>query len=156
MIALLRIIFFPLFKLLFEPELSCLYKSPSTTSYPPCPRCVSSHSTKNGSVYNGKPKRICKDCNRQFVINPTKKTVPTETKQLIDRLLLERISLRGVARVTEVSWSWLQNYVNDKLRSVPLRISITAKIKGKLTIECDELWSLVFGIIHFYFLFFCL
>jgi len=145
MIALLRIIFFPLFKLLFEPELSCLHNPPSTTSYPPCPQCGSYHSIKNGSVHNGKPKRICKDCNRQFVINPTKKTVPTETKQLIDRLLLERISLRGVARVTEVSWSWLQNYVNDKLRSVPRQISITAKIKGKLTIECDELWSFVFS-----------
>ena len=47
--------------------------------------------------------------------------------------------------MTEVSWSWLQNYVNDKLRSVPRQISITAKIKGKLTIECDELWSFVFS-----------
>jgi transposase-like protein len=148
MIALLRIIFFPLFKLLFEPELSCLHNPPSTTSYPPCPQCGSYHSIKNGSVHNGKPKRICKDCNRQFVINPTKKTVPTETKQLIDRLLLERISLRGVARVTEVSWSWLQNYVNDKLRSVPRQISITAKIKGGSDLDvvvkaqCFVSWAL--------------
>ena len=83
MIALLRIIFFPLFKLLFEPELSCLHNPPSTTSYPPCPRCGSYHSIKNGSVHNGKPKRICKDCNRQFVINPTKKTVPPPSVWLI-------------------------------------------------------------------------
>ncbi|MCA2526215.1 MAG: IS1 family transposase, partial [Microcystis sp. M61BS1] len=46
------------------------------------------------------------DCGRQFVINPTNKTVSDETKQLIDKLLLERISLRGIARVTGVSWSW--------------------------------------------------
>jgi transposase-like protein len=51
-------------------------------------------------------------CGRQFVINLTNKTVSDETKQLIDKLLLERISLRGIARVTGVSWSWLQNYVN--------------------------------------------
>ena len=54
------------------------------------------------------------------MINPTNKTVSDETKQLIDKLLLERISWRGIARVTGVSWSWLQNYVNNKLASVPL------------------------------------
>ncbi|MCA2631681.1 MAG: IS1 family transposase, partial [Microcystis sp. M20BS1] len=47
---------------------------------------------KNGSIHNGKPKRQCKECGRQFVINPTNKTVSDETKQLIDKLLLERIS----------------------------------------------------------------
>ncbi len=57
----------------------------------------------------------------QFVINPTNKTVSDETKQLIDKLLLERISLRGIARVTGVSWSWLQNYVNNKLAAVPVK-----------------------------------
>jgi len=31
------------------------------------------------------------------VINPTNKTVSDETKQLIDKLLLERISLRGIS-----------------------------------------------------------
>ena len=51
------------------------------------------------------------------MINPTNKTVSDETKQLIDKLLLERISLRVIARVTGVSWSWLQNYVNSKYLS---------------------------------------
>ncbi len=31
-------------------------------------------------------------CGQPFVINPTHKTVSDETKQLIDQLLLERIS----------------------------------------------------------------
>ncbi|BCU12608.1 hypothetical protein MAN88_31720 [Microcystis aeruginosa] len=57
------------------------------------------------------------------MINPTNKTVSDETKQLIDKLLLERISLRGIARVTGVSWSWLQNYVNNKLAAVPRQIT---------------------------------
>ena len=55
------------------------------------------------------------------MINPTNKTVSDETKQLIDKLLLERISLRVIARVTGVSWSWLQNYVNNKLAAVPVK-----------------------------------
>ena len=77
-----------------------------------CPVCGSQHLIKNGSAHNGKPKYQCKSCGRQFVVNPTKTNVSKEIKQLIDRLLLERISLRGIARVTQVSWSWLQDYVN--------------------------------------------
>jgi hypothetical protein len=79
------------------------------------------------------------------VINPTNKTVSDETKQLIDKLLLERIFLRGIARVTGVSWSWLQNYVNNKLAAVPRQIKVLDKPKGKLVIECDEMWSFVFS-----------
>jgi hypothetical protein len=59
--------------------------------------------------------------------------------------LLERISLRGIARVTGVSWSWLQNYVNNKLAAVPRQIKVSDKPKGKLVRECDEMWSLVFS-----------
>lgn len=70
-----------------------------------CPACSSRHLIKNGSVHSGKSKHQCKNCGRQFVDNPTKTTISSETKQLIDRLLLERISLRGIARVTQVSWS---------------------------------------------------
>jgi hypothetical protein len=79
------------------------------------------------------------------VINPTNKTVSDETKQLIDKLLLKRIYLRGIARVTGVSWSWLQNYVNNKLAAVPRQIKVSDKQKGKLVIECDEMWSFVFS-----------
>ena len=37
------------------------------------------------------------------MINNTKKTVTKAQKDLIDKLLLERISLRGIARVVGVS-----------------------------------------------------
>ncbi|MDV2996942.1 MAG: hypothetical protein N4J56_006647 [Chroococcidiopsis sp. SAG 2025] len=62
---------------------------------------------------------------------------------MIDRLLLERISLRGIARVTQVSWSWLQDYVNQKLARTPRQIKVSEKSTGELTIECDEMWSFV-------------
>nr|WP_232023870.1 hypothetical protein [Microcystis viridis] len=96
-------------------------------------------------MHNGKPKRQGKECGQPLVINPTNKTVSDETKQLIDKLLLERISLRGIARVTGVSWSWLQNYVNNKLAAVPRQIKVSDKPKGKLVRECDEMWSWVFS-----------
>ena len=81
----------------------------SETSLIPCPKCGSYHTIKNGSTHNGKPKRQCKDCGRQFVINPTNKTVSDETKKLIDLLLLSANLAaltrpwRGIARVTGVS-----------------------------------------------------
>ena len=108
-----------------------------------CPACGSRHLIKNGSVHNGKPKYLCKSCGRQFVINPTKTTVSQSIKRLIDRLLLERISLRGIARATQVSRSWLQDYVNQKLARTPRQLKVSGKLPGRLTIECDELWSFV-------------
>jgi len=108
-----------------------------------CPTCGSEHLIKNGSVHNGKQKYQCKTCGHQFVVNPTKTTVSPEIKQLIDRLLLERISLRGIARVTQVSWSWLQDYVNPQLAQTPRQVKASGKPLGKLTIECDEMWSFV-------------
>lgn len=116
-----------------------------TQAKPPCPRCGSHHPIKNGSTHNGQPKCQCNDCGRQFIINPSKQPISEETKQLIDKLLYERISLRGIARVTGVSWSWLQNYVNNNLADVPRQVKVSAKPKGKLTIEGDEMWSFVFS-----------
>ncbi len=108
-----------------------------------CPNCSSGQLIKNGSVHHSKPKHQCKSCGRQFVVNPTKTTVSKEIKQFIDRLLLERISLRGIARVTQVSWSWLQDYVNQKLAHTPRQIGVSGTSLGRLTIECDEMWSFV-------------
>ncbi len=65
-----------------------------------CPRCDSINIVKNGSIHNGKKKFKCKDCGRQFVKNPAKKQINKATKELIDRLLLERVALAGIARVT--------------------------------------------------------
>jgi hypothetical protein len=61
----------------------------------------------------------------------------------IDKLLLERIPLACIARITGVSERWLQKYVNDKYDNVPQRVIVSQKSKGRLTIECDEVWSFV-------------
>lgn len=108
-----------------------------------CPHCGSEHLIKNGNIHNEKPKHACKDRGKQFVDKPQNIKVSLATKQLIDKLLLERISLRGSVRVTGVSWDWLQQYVNHKMNSVPRQIKVSAKSEGRLTLECDELWSFV-------------
>lgn len=108
-----------------------------------CPNCQSQEIIKNGSLTNGKPKYKCKSCGRQFVENPQKYPISEETKALIDKMLLERESLAGIVRVTGVSARWLQDYVNDKYENIPKQVKVSKKSKGRLTIECDELWSFV-------------
>jgi insertion element IS1 protein InsB len=85
---------------------------------PNCRRCGSSHVIKNGHIHNGKAKFACQDCGRQFVENPAWEPISAETKALIDKLLLERLSLAGIVRATGVSARWLQYYVNAKYQAV--------------------------------------
>lgn len=89
-----------------------------SSAQPKCPKCGSEHTVKNGKIHNEKRKYKCQICGRQFVENPTNKVIDAQTKELIDKLLLERISLAGIARVTGVSKKWLQDYVNDKYASI--------------------------------------
>ena len=45
----------------------------------------------------------CRECRRQFVLNPTWKAITKEQEELMSRMLLERISQAGIARVLQVS-----------------------------------------------------
>lgn len=94
-----------------------------------CPYCYSSNCVKNGSNSVGTQKFLCKSCRRQFVENPIQTRIPDYKKELIDKLLLERISLAGIARAMEVSERWLQNYVNEKYKSVPQELDVVVKKK---------------------------
>ena len=137
----LTFLFFLINLSLKKKQVSDQHIHPEPKDLVPCPHCGSDHTIKNGSIHNGKPKCQCNDCGRQFVTKPVKHSVSPEKKQLIDKLLLERISLRGIVRVTSVSLSWLQNYVNHKFAYIPQRIKVSGKSKGRLTVECDEMWS---------------
>ena len=94
-----------------------------------CPKCGSTHIKKNGSIHNKKKKYQCNSCRRQFVEDPQNKIITDETKSLIDMLLLERLSLAGIARVAKVSEDWLQGYVNQKYATVPRTVTVMDKPK---------------------------
>lgn len=95
-----------------------------------CPNCSSLRTVKNGRIHNGKQRFKCHKCGRQFVEHPQKKVIARATRELIDRLLLERISLAGIARAAQVSEQWLQTYVNEKYAQVPRSVQVTPKKKG--------------------------
>jgi len=102
MTNIFAILFFTLTQLIVEQQLVEKYRPSKTNLKQPYPSCGSLRTIKNGSTHNGKSKCQCNQCGRQFVVNPSQKTVSEETKQLIDMLLLERIPLRGIERVTGV------------------------------------------------------
>ncbi len=64
-----------------------------------CPACDCTNIKKNGHIHTGKQNHQCNECGRQFVQNSTQKRISDMEKELIGRLLLERISLRGICRV---------------------------------------------------------
>ena len=83
---------------------------------PPCPRCSSAHVVRNGRLRSGSPQLLCRGCGRRFVAAPKSQPVSDARKDLVRRLLRERMSLRGIARATGLSRSWLQGFVNALYR----------------------------------------
>ncbi len=92
-----------------------------------CPSCGAQAIVKNGRIHNGKQNNKCNSCGRQFVEDPQQKRIDPDTKALIDKLLLEKIPLAGIARVCDVSESWLQDYVNRIYQAVPRQVKVSPK-----------------------------
>lgn len=95
-----------------------------------CPTCDSSNVVKNGKIHNGKQNHKCTDCGRQCVENPQQKQIGEDTKRLIDKWLLEKIPLAGIACLAEVSEVWLQHYVNAKHAQVERQVTVSAQKKA--------------------------
>ncbi len=82
-----------------------------TETRPNCPSGYSESVVKNGKTRHGKQNYKCRDCGRQFVENPQWQRVLDRIqpmKSLLERLLLEKIPLAGIARVLKLSERWLQ------------------------------------------------
>jgi len=67
--------------------------------------------------------------NRQFVENPQWQKVSEriyDNHELLERLLLEKIPLVGIARVLKISERWLQSYVNHKYENVAQQVEVSS------------------------------
>lgn len=84
-----------------------------------CPHCHSPRVRKNGHTHYGKQNHQCTACSRQFVESGPDWFVSESDKKLIDKLLLERISLMGICRVCDVSLPWLLKYLKGVYESLP-------------------------------------
>lgn len=68
-----------------------------------CPKCDSAQIVKYGRTHDGKQRFRCQDCKRQFVEHPSRQPTDAATRDLIEKLLNERLALAAIARVTGVS-----------------------------------------------------
>ena len=84
-----------------------------------CPVCESLEIKKNGHTFYGKQNYQCKSCGCQFVENGRDWFESESDKELINNLLLERISLGGICRVCNVSKSWLLLYIKELYGQLP-------------------------------------
>ena len=73
----------------------------------------------------------------QFIEKPQKKQITSEQKQRVKKLLLERISLRGITRSLGISMTWLQRFINKLYRSVPFEL----KVREVFDIFYTDLWE---------------
>jgi len=77
-----------------------------------CPHCHSSNFVQNGFTCYRKQNYRCHHCKRQFVGRDLKQgQVKESNPAMLSKLLLERMSLRGIARVLERSLNWVYRYV---------------------------------------------
>lgn len=80
-----------------------------------CPKCGSSNTQKNGHTYRKKQKYQCNSCKYPFTKHSQPKKMSAKTKEIIDKWLLEKISLGGIVRILTVSESGLpENEKYDK------------------------------------------
>jgi len=93
-----------------------------------CPRCGSRQYKRNGHIHRGKQNHRCKAYDRAFVLLPETHSITDEQRALIERLLLERILLRGICRVVGVGLRWLLHFMVERFAAAPdhLYVQLTA------------------------------
>lgn len=109
-----------------------------------CPHCQSIKIVKNGKTYYGKQNYKCRSCKREAV--ERKAASNLETEALLKRLLLERLSLRAIARVLQVSLGWLIPRIQQLWQQVPENLPVGNLEQAELVLYCleaDEMWSYV-------------
>jgi insertion element IS1 protein InsB len=114
-----------------------------------CLQCQSSRFKKNGHVHNGKQNHYCHDCRRQFVQRFEQYRIAEDKRALIERLLVERISLRGIRRAVGVGLKWLLGFLVDCVEALPDHLHVQpVTCQGnvmirRLEVEADEMSSFV-------------
>ncbi len=101
-----------------------------------CPNCGSKEVSRNGQTRHRKQNYKCRECGSQFVLNPAGKAITKEQQELMSRMLLERISQAGIARVLQISEDTVQRYVNAA--SVVEKKQVEVSAKPRRAPECSD------------------
>jgi len=112
-----------------------------------CPQCGSRQYKRNARIHTGNQNPKGKDCGRAFGLVPETPIITKEQRAVIERLLLERSSLRGICRAIGGGLRWLLYFVVERFNAAPddLYVQPTAGTQGvslpRLEAEVDKLWS---------------
>ena len=114
-----------------------------------CPNCASTRYKKNGHTRHGKQNHFCKSCERQFSAGANPHLISDERRTLVENLLRERLSLRGICRAVGVSLGWLLHFMVERFAACPDHLNVRLPTSPsnvliyKLEAEADEMWSFV-------------
>jgi insertion element IS1 protein InsB len=114
-----------------------------------CPQCKSPKYKKNGHIHTGKQNHQCQNCGRQFVQSFAQYRISDDTRALIERLLVERISLRGICRAVGVGLKWLLGFLVQCVKALPEHLHVQPitcdgyVMMQRLEVEADEMSSFV-------------
>src|SRR2546421_7901399 len=114
-----------------------------------CPECGSKRYKKNGHTRHGKQNHQCKACERQFVATADDRRITNEQRTMIEHLLCERISLRGICRAVGVSLTWLLHFMVECFAACPEHLHVqfsagpTDVVLQRLEAEADEMCGFV-------------
>jgi hypothetical protein len=84
-----------------------------------CPTGGSSRYQKNGHTRHGKQHHQCQACERPVVATADDRLMADEQRTMIEHLLRERISLRGICRAVGVSLTWLLHCMVGRFAACP-------------------------------------
>jgi len=114
-----------------------------------CPYCLGTNLRPKGWNSKRTKRRMkCGDCKRHLVSEGKSWFVGGPQIELVDALLLERISLRGICRVAKISLSWLMAYIGRLYGGLPQDLNYRMPERPDVELqlvdcEPDEMWSFV-------------
>jgi transposase-like protein len=78
-----------------------------------CKKCQSTHVVKNGRTPAGQQKYHCRDCG-VYTVTDDRARERAAQRELVEKLHRERVSQRGIARVTGVTRPTIIRWLREK------------------------------------------
>lgn len=107
-----------------------------------CPKCGSLQLVKNGHDYKGSQKYHCTSCGRYGTLAAARGYSPHEQAQ-VKRGVIERLSMRGLERLLQVSRRTVSRWLEQWVKQVPPVATSLLPAQVDDVLELDELWSFV-------------
>lgn len=107
-----------------------------------CNQCGSEQVVRNGHDYKGSQKYHCKDCGKYGTVN-AQRGYPPAVKEQVKQAVLERVSLRGIERLWQISRRTVARWLLVWWQTLPALQETLVPATQEDVLELDELWSFV-------------